>query len=96
MSKLIYDDDEELFECMCGGFHYLKVYRNEYNGTYDYWIIFIERPKTLKQRWNALKSAFTGQTIYDGEITLRDVARLRKVLTPAPKPSNTQGEEPND
>ena len=86
-NKVVGLDDEELFECVCGGFHYFKVYRSEWNGEFEYWLAFVEQPKTLRQRLHALKSVFTGETIYHGDIHGVDVKRLIEVLTP-PKPNN--------
>lgn len=79
-------DDKEVFVCACAGYHYFQVNRFEWDGEYEYWVAFIERPKSLRQRLHALKAVFTGETIYHGDLHGVDAKRLVEVLTPPVKP----------
>lgn len=78
-----YDDDKQVFSCVCGSYHYLQVNRDEWNGDYRFDIAFVERPKSFRQRLHALRAVFSGETVYHGELYLEDTERLREVLAPS-------------
>ena len=80
-----YDDDEEVFTCVCGSYHYLQVNRSDWNGKYDYWLAFVQFPKSFRERLSIIKSAFTGKTVYHGDIHGVDVEKLIRVLQANPK-----------
>ena len=63
-----------VFRCACGDYHYFEMNIQDSS----VFVTFVERPKTFRQRLHVLKSVFTGETVYHGELQIDDFKNFQK------------------
>lgn len=72
-------NEEVLLSCQCHGYHYVEFW---YDKDFGLSVVFIERPRMLRDKLKAIWNAIRSRDICSGEIIIKseDYQKLSKYL----------------